>query len=171
MQFLRLPSKRGGCGLPFPAAAASLFGATSVRDTQIARTDSVRRSANGKGGLDPSRRDPRATTVRLYARLLPGRPRGIAMVRGDRLPSRVRPHRCTISDMAHGALVRCISPPAAIRSRRGTSVAVFRARAGFPRQTPRLLQARPASRTTGFPDNGRSAAVYAELLRRAQDMP
>ena len=102
--------------LAFSAAATSLFGATSVRDTQIARTASVRRSANGRGGLDPSRRDLRATTVRLYARLLPSRPRGIGKVRGDRLPSWVRPIAAEISDMAHSALA-VHPPPAAIRSR------------------------------------------------------
>ena len=74
----------------------------------------------------------------------------------------------------HGVpcLARCISPPAAIRSRRGTSVAVFpRPGRARPGRRPGCPEARPAARTTGCPDDGRNAAVYAELLRRAQDMP
>ena len=42
---------------------------------------------------------------------------------------------------------------------------------GLPDRRLGCPSARPASRTTGFPDNGRSAAACAEFLRRAQDMP
>ena len=40
-----------------------------------------------------------------------------------------------------------------------------------PGRRPGCPEARPAARTTGCPVDGRSAAVYAELLRRAQNMP
>ena len=120
-----------------------------------------------QGGLDPSRRDSRATTVRLFARLLPGRPRGIGKVRGDRLPSRVRPHRCGISDMAYGALRG--ASPRPLRYDRGVA---RRSRCsapgpGFPDRR-RIAPARPASRTTGFPRPRPYRYGVAELLRRAQ---
>ena len=93
------------------------------------------------------------------------------MVRGDRLPSWVRLHRCTISDMAHGA-VGGASP----RPLRYSRSVARRSRCsapgpGFPDRRQGCPSARPAFRTTGFPANSRSAAAYAELLRRAQDMP
>ncbi|MCY3820169.1 MAG: hypothetical protein OXH52_12525, partial [Gammaproteobacteria bacterium] len=67
-------------------------------------------------------------------------------------------------------LARCISPVAAVFSRLGTSDAVFRARAGFPRQTPDCSR---RVRLPGLPGIPRftavAATVNAELLRRAQD--
>ena len=121
MHFLRLPSKCGGCGLPFwqrPRASSARLPFATRRSA--GRFSPAIRKWQGWTRPQPSRwLAPRQSGS--SARLLPGRPRGIGKVRGDRLPSQVRPHRCTISDMAHGALVRCISPLAAIRSRRGTS--------------------------------------------------
>ena len=89
----------------------------------------------------------------------------------SRSPSAVSGRPLPLLNQRHGVpcLARCISPPAAILSRRGTWVAGFRDRAGFPRQTLDYASA------PGFPDcrvspvNGRSATVDAELLRRAQD--
>ena len=159
MQFLRLPSNA--------AAAACLFGSgreplrrdfrSRHADPQDCFSPAIRK---WQGGLHPSRRDAsrhdspalRPAVARSSARY--------RKVRGDRLPSWVRPHRCTISDMAHGALVRCISPLAAIRSQRGTSDAVFRARAEFPRQTLDYSSA------PGFPDCRVSPANAVSLRQR-----
>ena len=143
-----------------PAAAASLFGATSVRDTQIHRTASVRRSANGKGGLDPGRRDSRATTVWLER---PAVAKSSARYRkGSRRPSAVLGAPPSLHNQRHGArcLWRCISPPATVFSQRGTSVAVFRARAGFPRQTL------DCSSAPGSPDYRVSPANAVSLRQR-----
>ena len=114
---------------------------------------------------------PRATTVRLAAPLLPGRPRRIAtfaeavcrlgyapMLRKSAtwrtVPSAVHlPARCAI--LAGWHVGRGVPRPGRVS----------------PTDALGCPSARPASRTTGFPDNGRSAAAYAELLRRAQDVP
>ena len=79
----------------------------------------------------------------------------------SRRPSAVSGAPPSLRNQRHGVpcLARCISPPAAIRSRRGTSVAVFRDRAGLPRQTP------DCSSAPGFPDY-RVAPANAVSLRR-----
>ena len=153
----------------FPAAAASLFDSTSFA-TQIHWTDaylSVRRSA-WPGGSIPGRYavSPRQSGSS------PGCCRVVREVsQCSRRPSAVSGMPLPLLNQRHGVpcLARCISPPAAILSRRGTWVAGFRDRAGFPRQTLDYASA------PGFPDcrvspvNDRSATVDAELLRRAQD--
>ena len=156
------------CGCrPNAAAAACLFGS----GREPLRRDFRSRHADRKDCFSPAIRKwqgwtrpqpsrclaPRQSGS--SARLLPGRPRGIGKVRGDRLPSRVRPHRCTISDMAHGALVRCISPLAAIRSRRGTSGrGVPRPRRVSPTDAGLLQRARLPG-LPGFPGKCRIATA------------
>ena len=136
-----------------------------------ARTAYIPRSANGKGGLDPSRRDLRTTTFRLTARLLPGRPRGIV---------RFAEAVCRLGYApiaAQSATWRTVPLAVHLPARYGILRSVaLRTRCsalgpGFPDRRQGCPLAHPASRTTGFPDNGRSAAAYTELLRRAQDMP
>ena len=156
--------------LAFPAAAASFFGATFVRDTQIAGLlQSGDLQMAGWTRPQPSRSSRHDSPA-----LRPAVARSSAryrMVRGDRLPSRVRPHRC--GNQRHGArcLWRCISPPAAIRS------AAWHVGRGVPRPgrvsptdawvAPRRVRL-PGLRVS--PANGHSAADYAELLRRAQNV-
>ena len=80
----------------------------------------------------------------------------------SRRPSAVSGAPPSLLNQRHGVpcLARCISPPAAIRSRRGTSAAVFRDRAGFPRQTP------DCSSAPGFPDYRVSPANAVSLRQR-----
>ena len=169
MHFLRLSSKCGGCGLP-PGSGRELLRRDFHSRHIDRKTSSVRRSATGKGGLVPSRRDPCATTVRLIRLAVARSSAKYRKVRGGRLPSRVRPHRRRIGNMAHGAFGDASARPlrysrsVARRSRRSAPGP------GFPDRRQGCPSARPASRTTGFPDNGRSSAVYAELLRRAQNV-
>ena len=67
------------------------------------RLPAARGSANGRGGLDPRRRNvsPRQSTC---APAVAGRPRRYPKVRGGRLPSRACPCRRRIGDMAYRAL-------------------------------------------------------------------
>ena len=145
--FLPVAVNRGGCGLPFPAAAASPFGATSFATRGSAgllltRSPAIR---NGLGGLDPGRRNasPRQSGSS------PGCCRSSAKVsEGSRRPSAVSGMPLPPPNQRHGVpcLARCISPVAAVFSRLGTSDAVFRARAGFPGRR------RIAPDAPGFPD-------------------
>ena len=129
----------------------------------------ARRPANGRSGLDPRRRNvsPRQSAC------APGCCRSSAKVsEGSRRPSAVSGMPLPPPNRRHGVPcpARCISPVAAVFSRRGTSDAATRARGRVSPTDAGLLQARPASRTTGYsPVHGRSATVNAELLRRAQD--
>ena len=78
------------------------------------------------------------------------------------------------ADQRHGVpcLARCISPLAALRSRRGTSDAGgSHARAGGSPDRRWIAPARPASRTTGFPRPVPHCCGDAELLRRARLAP
>ena len=156
--------------MPFPAAAVSLFGATSFATTRIRGT-----AAYPQPG-DPqwqgwTRRPPSqclATTVGVRPAVA-GRPRGIgkfaeAVCRLGYAPA-----------AAESATWRTVPCPVHLPGRRDT-IAAWHVGRGVPRPgrvSPTdagLLQARPASRTTGYsPVHGRSATVNAELLRRAQD--
>ena len=183
----RSSERRFDCGQPsmhffrLPSIAA----AAACRSRQRPRASSARlrsRHADRRDCCLPQSGDPQwsgrtrpqpsqclATTVRLFARLLP-------VVRevseGSRRPSAVSGMPLPPPNRRHGVpcLARCISPVTAVFSRPGTSDAVFRARAGFPRQTPDCSRRVRLFRTTGCsPVHGRSATVNAELLRRAQD--
>ena len=142
-----------------PAAAASLFGATSVRDTQIARTASVRRSANGKGGLDPSRRD---ASRHDSPALRPAVARSSARYRnGSRRPSAVLGTPPSLHNQRHGA--RCLG--AVHLPARCDTIAAWHVGRGVPRPgrvSPTdagLLQRAPLPRLPGFPGKCRIATA------------
>ena len=171
MHFLRLPSKCGGCGLPYFGSGRKLL-RRDFRSRHIDRKDCFRPAIRKwQGWIKPelsrsSRHDSpahRPAVARSSARY--------RKVRGGRLPSWVRPRRCTISDMAHGAFGG--ASPRPLRYSRSVALRTRQSAPGpgFPDRRQGCPLAHPASRTTGFPDNDRSAAVYTELLRRAQDMP
>ena len=151
--FLPVAVERGGCGVPFPAAAASLFGATpfATRGSSgllLTRSPAIR---DGRGGLDPNRRDASPRQCRLVARLLPGSSAKVS--EGSRRPSAVSGMPLPPPNRRHGVpcLARCISPVAAVFSRLGTSDAVTHARAGFPRQTPDCSRRVRLPGLPGFP--------------------
>ena len=147
MQFLRLPSKCGGCGLPSGGGREPLRRDFRSRhaDPQDCFSPAIR---IGRGRLDPNRPDAsrhdspalRPAVARSSARYL--------NVRGDRLPSPVRPHRCGISDMAYRALRG--ASPRPLRYDRGVArrPRCSATRPGFPDRRW-IAPARPASRTTG----------------------
>jgi len=155
--------------LPFPAAAASLFGATSFATTRIRGTACCPQPGDPQwqGWTRPPPSQCLATTVGSCARLLP-------VVRevseGSRRPSAVSGMPLPPPNRRHGVpcLARCISPVAAVFSRPGTSDAAIRARGRVSPTDAGLLQARPASRTTGFP---RFTAVALRSTPNCFDAP
>ena len=162
MQFLRSPSKCGGCGLPVPAAAASPFGRDGLCGNGCPRGPDSRPCGrrHTPGDVPPAAARclaPRQSALRPAVARSPAKS---LKVRGDRLPScSVRPHRREIGDMANGASERCIFPA----RRRGDAQrrhfdAVFRVRdrvapvdAALLRQTPGCPGAPDLRRTSGVP--------------------
>ena len=160
MQFLRLPSNAAAAACRSrqrPRASSARFPFATRRAAGLLQSGG---SANGKGGLDPSRRDPRATTVRLSARLLPGRPRGIG-----KFAETVCRLRCApiATESATWRTVPCaVHLPARCDTIAAWHVGrgVPRPGPGFPRQTPDYSSA------PGFPDYRVSPAKAVSLRRR-----
>ena len=115
MHFLRLPSKCGRCGLPFwqrPQASSARLPFATHR-SQDCFSPAIRK---WQGWTKPK---PSRSSRHDSPALRPAVAKSSARyrkVRGGRLPSRVRPHRCR--NQRHGARCRwrCISPPASVFS-------------------------------------------------------
>ena len=147
MQFLRLPSN---------AAAAACRSRQRPRASSARLPFATRRSAGLLQSGDPQWQGwTRPQPSRCLAPRQSGSSPGCCQVvrevsEGSRRPSAVSGAPPSLRNQRHGVpcLARCISPPAAIRSRRGTSAAVFRARAGFSPTDAGLLQ---RARLPGLP--------------------
>ena len=157
--------------LAVPAAAASPFGGDSVRWRwpACAGLDSRPRAAPHSRGYPPL-----ATARHLAPRQSGSSPGCCRIVREvserSRRPSAVSGMPLPLLNQRHGVpcLARCISPVAAVFSRLGTSDAVFRARAGFPRQTPDCSR---RVRLPGLPGVPRFTAVAIRSTPNCFDAP
>ncbi len=154
MHFFRLPSIAAAAACRFrqrpqalSAASVSVGGGLHARDW-IPRP----RAAPHSRGRPP--RLPRDTSRRDSPALRPAVARSSANVsEGSRRPSAVSGMPLPPPNRRHGVpyLARCISPVAAVFSQRGTWVAGFRDRVGFPRQTPDCSRRVRLPGLPGFP--------------------